>query len=222
MDQYYPAVKALYDDRGRKPLFSAEFVSHPHCLPSPNSALTSSNEGNPNFSCNDLFAQVMKIGTAPSTQKVVFGGNWWLSPGYNGEALRSFGGAIRELKAHGKQVFVILDNPQGDEFDPLAIMRMNRLNAYFGNGQNIARGNRAVPSDKVEAESEARQIEFRKITAQNGAVIIDPYLYLCPHKQCPVLIEGEPTHRDTNHLRPFYSRKFGAAMFRDIVFAQPQ
>jgi hypothetical protein len=204
MGQYYPAVEKLYDGSPSRPYYTAVFVSHANCTPSPSTLLEIGDGNTRHLTCNDLFAAAIRMAGLPNVRRIVFGGNWQLTPKYDQSSLSAFGGAIRYLVAKKKRVIVILDNPQGDEFNPLVIVRQHRLNRYLNLPNFSLAGDRFINIDIPRQASLWRMGELETVVKSNGGQTVDPYDFLCSSSGCPIVLNGKPTHLDADHLRAFY------------------
>jgi hypothetical protein len=207
MGQYYPAVEELYGDKANLPYYTAVFVSHANCTPSPDSLLESGDNNSQHFKCNDMYREIIRMADAPDVKRIVFGGNWQLAPNYSQSSLRAFGDSIKDLVAKKKRIVVILDNPQGTEFDPLVIMRRHRLNRYLALPNFPLTGDRYLNIDIPRRASWWRMGKLPGIVKSSGARIIDPYDFFCSSRGCPIVLDGKPTHVDSDHLRAFYVKQ---------------
>lgn len=204
MGQYYPAIKQLYEDKTHLPHYSAVLASHANCTPSPQTSLNTGDLGRHHYRCDDLFRTITRMARAQNVKVVVFAGNWRLTPKYDQSSLAAFGASIKDLVARGKRVVVILDNPQGDEFDPLVIMRRHHLNQLLVMPNFSLTGDRFIEIDVPRRESKLRMGELAAVVKANGGQIVDPYDFLCSPTACPIVLAGKPTHVDSDHLRAFY------------------
>ena len=113
------------------------------------------------------------------------------------ERLRS---TLVEL-SRGRTVYLLLDNPLAQAFDPRTYISGNRLS-----GVSTQALPRRVLVDPRQEELRRRLIE---IAAQAGVAVIDPVPTLCDASGCIAsTAEGTPVHRDSQHLRPFFVRSF--------------
>ncbi len=119
--------------------------------------------------------------------------------GGNGAAL-----ALQELEiflgrvAQNKQVFLVLDNPSGENYSPESLFEGSRLT-------NIREsvGDNQITS--YAPEQRQLRIQLKAIAARSGAIVIDPSLLLCTEQRCMVTTEnGVPIYKDESHLRPFF------------------
>jgi peptidoglycan/LPS O-acetylase OafA/YrhL len=108
--------------------------------------------------------------------------------------------AVARLRERGKRVFLILQPPSGNLFDPRSMISGSRFHEM-------------KPRTDLEAFSVARfrseNAEARKrlltIARATGAIAVDPVDYLCKDGTCPaVTAAGEPIYTDPVHMRPFF------------------
>lgn len=102
---------------------------------------------------------------------------------------------VKSLKRAGKQVYVLLDNPFGEELAPRSLLRRSVFH-----GIEIVAG---TPLSRMAAIERGEPIRSRvqKIAQGAGAEVIDPIEYLCDHGICPALsADGTPVYNDYDHL----------------------
>jgi hypothetical protein len=102
---------------------------------------------------------------------------------------------VKSLKRAGKQVYVLLDNPFGEELAPRSLLRRSVFH-----GIEIVVG---TPLSRMVALERGEPIRSRvqKIAQGAGAEVIDPIEYLCDHSICPALsADGTPVYSDYDHL----------------------
>jgi hypothetical protein len=100
----------------------------------------------------------------------------------------------RSLIESGKKVYLILDNPFGEELAPRSLVSRS-----FFNGVKV----RTTPLSKDKAVQRAEPARSRiiGIARRTGAKIIDPFDYLCDQETCPSLSsDGTPIYKDYDHL----------------------
>jgi peptidoglycan/LPS O-acetylase OafA/YrhL len=115
--------------------------------------------------------------------------------------------AIDELRQHlktisqispGKKVYLLLDNPMGEAFDPKNYLTGNRITGVQVR-EAVARTARPNPAEI------ALNAELAAMAAGIGIEVIDPIAALCRGGACDVLTDdGQFVYRDNHHLRPFY------------------
>ena len=144
---------------------------------------------------------------------IVFGGSWnwyFLDSNYkilaNGKifdlkssegkslALKSFSDEIKKLKGDGKNIFVVLDNPNSKNLNATGFNTRISFNSKgFEKGAYTS-----VPSSQMEL-----QHEIAEMALSAGAEVIDVYGSVCEGTNCRVTTNsGELMYRDSGH---FYS-----------------
>lgn len=108
---------------------------------------------------------------------------------------------LREWRLAEKKVYLVLDNPVGDELDPRrAVIR------HWLSGVETISQNRLT---YIEAEQRQDLVRRRLIDIANkaGVHIIDPMTELCDKLLCPGFSKDEvPMYIDSNHLNHVYVR----------------
>jgi peptidoglycan/LPS O-acetylase OafA/YrhL len=111
------------------------------------------------------------------------------------DALSEFGAMLRSLRDAGKRVFVLLNGPTDPAFDPRFL---------------VSRVTGARRDEPVLVAPWRQQVgpildRIAETATSAGAVVIDPVPFVCDDGVCPVVgPEGEPTHADRGHMRPWY------------------
>jgi len=103
---------------------------------------------------------------------------------------------INLMRRAGKEFYVILDNPFGEELAPRFL-----LNRSFFHKIRIS----VTPLSKAQAiaRSEPFRSEIQNIARLTGAKIIDPIEHLCDDT-CPALsADGTPIYKDYDHLSQY-------------------
>lgn len=110
---------------------------------------------------------------------------------------------IKRLSAN-KKVYLLLDNPHGDEFNPKNSFNGSRLTHLVVKSNQERQATRMLTAEEIKIRNELKELAKR-----SGAIIIDPIPILCPDGNCMIQIEdGEPVYKDNDHIRPFFVRKF--------------
>jgi hypothetical protein len=105
---------------------------------------------------------------------------------------------IRALVAAKKRVFLLLDNPIGEDFEPANFVK-NRWGALSSV--------RMTPKAPLPADQKALNDRLRGIAERAGAVVIDPSASLCEGGEClRARPDGTPIYKDAVHLRAEFVR----------------
>lgn len=163
--------------------------------------------------CGDFLDAALAAAAGARVDTVVFGGFWeaYFDTGRPGEAgvrplieldsgterqvLDRFGAMIRDLRGAGKRVFVIRSGPTDYAFDPRFLF--SRLTGE--------RRNAPVPVAPWQRQIGPLLDRLSAVATAAGAVVLDPVPSVCDAGACPVIgADGEPTHTDRGHMRPWF------------------
>jgi peptidoglycan/LPS O-acetylase OafA/YrhL len=118
-----------------------------------------------------------------------------LSPAEVETKNENFKNLIVALKAAGKQVYVILDNPFGEELAPRSLLERS-----FFHRIEMAKVPVLTKSEFIERDEPTRS-QIENIALAAGAKIIDPLDDLCDQTAClPLTADGYPIYKDYDHL----------------------
>jgi peptidoglycan/LPS O-acetylase OafA/YrhL len=180
--------------------------------------------------CDRFLDDALAAARDPRVDTVVIGGFWesYFRTGRVGEAavrplievrsqtadavFAAFGQMLRQLRADGKQVFVLLTSPTDPSFDPRFLVSRftgQRIDAPVA----VAPWREQVGSilDRVAAEARSA-----------GAIAIDPVPFVCDGSWCAVVGPGgEPTHVDRGHMRPWYVIERATFLDQVLVSRKP-
>ncbi|WP_256080032.1 acyltransferase family protein [Massilia sp. YIM B04103] len=118
-------------------------------------------------------------------------------------AYQSLQHSVAQLRAQGKRVFIVLQPPSGDAYDPRKMYTGSR----FGSIQPVAQI-APLSLQAFAAENAATRERLLGIAQATGAQVINPLDFLCDGTLCPVLDQqGAPLYTDSIHMRPAYSRR---------------
>jgi len=112
---------------------------------------------------------------------------------------RKFSALITSLRNQGKEVYIILDSPFGQELDPHSMLVRN------WKGFSISP---QVVFTKADALARTEPVRSRiiRIAQDTGSTAIDPFEYLCNKQDCPAFTaDGELIYKDYDHLSLFAS-----------------
>ena len=101
------------------------------------------------------------------------------------------------LRESQKEVYVILDNPFGEELAPRALIRRSFVDKIKMSITPLSK------RDAVE-RSEPTRSTVQRIAYETGAKVIDPMNYLCDDHIGPALAgNGVPIYKDYDHLSEY-------------------
>ena len=101
---------------------------------------------------------------------------------------------LQFIKNKSKEIFLILGEPKGDEFDPKLTVRFNLKNF--------------VKTDKIREQYKTHDYALKQLTELNGITIIDPISHLCDEYCYTRDQSNKFYYKDSNHMRPWYAKKF--------------
>ena len=216
IEQYGPRIASLLDGDPEQ-YRSALFLTSAGCAPVPDSGQTNEYRVE---TCNSYRRHVTTLVHDAQISTVVIGAAWNLyflksSPRYSKNMdidfeLANLERFIRSLAVE-KEVYLILDNPNGPPFEPRNFFAGTRFS-----GLTVKPHQESIPLADDQGQLGERLTE---IARKAGAKVIDPVAHLCPERRCPAMTAaGKPVYKDDNHYRPFYVRQH--ADFIDIVLAK--
>lgn len=128
-------------------------------------------------------------------------------------AYNSLQQSVASLRARGKQVFIVLQPPAGDAFDPRSMYTGSR----FGSIRPAAQIG-PVSRQAFEQENAQPRAHLKAIAQATGAQLIEPLDSLCRAGLCPVLdAQGVPLYTDSVHMRLECSRRAAAYLEPTIL-----
>jgi hypothetical protein len=117
-------------------------------------------------------------------------------------AFASLHHSVARLRELGKRVFIILQPPSGNLFDPRSMITGSR----FGE-MKPRTGMEPFSVARFRSENAEARNRLLEIARATGAIPVDPVDYLCKGGTCPALTAaGEPIYTDPVHMRPFFVR----------------
>jgi len=186
MGQYYPLVRKLYEGYPR-PQLSTIFAPRYSCPPLPLKGLICEDEG---IKCIDYYNEALKLAGASDIHTVVFSGDWRELK--TKEIYDQFFSDVSKLVSIGKRVFIIALSPEGRSIDPLSASKYVR----FSDRVNVSA---SVPRRTLEHTSILEKM--KEYATASGAILINPFDYVCSTEECPFLVDGQPLYRDWSHFR---------------------
>jgi peptidoglycan/LPS O-acetylase OafA/YrhL len=208
MEQYAPRIAALVrgnDPHGRGAIFLAGEGVPP--LPGVR------NRRDPPR--NAGFAEdFLTLADRPDVDRVVIAAHWnaYFSTYFDVDALpldsapgraratTLFAALVAHVAASGKRVYLVLDNPSGDEMDPHFIFKRSF-------GRDGVRG-AGVSRTRILAHEGATRAFLAGLARPGSVMVIDALAELAVDDTCPAITaDGEPIYKDTNHLRATFVRE---------------
>lgn len=131
-------------------------------------------------------------------------------------AFQSLRDSIAHLRSNNKRVFLILQPPSGNEFNPQAM--------YTGSRFDAIRPLANVPPFDLAAYRErtaAARERLLAIVRETGAKEIEPAQFMCNGNTCPVVErDGSPIYTDGVHMRPAYTRRAVSFLDKTLISAE--
>lgn len=202
LEQYASRVNNLLKIKNDK-YNSATFIGNQrHCQ----TLLMILDSKNIETDCLNSFNQIVKLASNKSVKNIVIAAQW---SNYS-ELLNKTESISNNLHKifNGKNIFIILTMPSGEELDPNSMFMGSRLSSL-----------QIVPSSEFDL------LKFKNLTSFNhkniytislniNAILINPIDYLCQNNICPVTDpSGRPLYKDSKHMTSTYSRE--SAIFID-------
>ncbi|CAH0273602.1 O-acetyltransferase OatA [Massilia sp. Bi118] len=108
--------------------------------------------------------------------------------------------SIARLRAAGKRVYLILQPPSGNQFDPRSMITGSRF------GEMKPRTDmEPYRVERFYGDNAAPRQRLLQIAQATGTLPIDPVDTVCKDGICPTVnAQGEPIYTDPVHMRPFY------------------
>ena len=108
--------------------------------------------------------------------------------------IREYDSFLRRIKSEADDVYIVLGEPRGDEFDPQKAVR-NNLQDF-------------TTEEQVRKSYAVHRDALNRLTELNGVTVIDPISHLCKNGICKTRSDSEGFfYRDKNHMRPWYAIK---------------
>lgn len=214
VQQYGPRAEAVAADKSAA-VKTAVFATSSGCPPL--KGVVRNNDPDANRRCGKFIDDAYGLAASPDIGAVVIGACWncyfitsdsfyaeesgkkmsLKSPEGRGIALSELERTINGL-SESKKVFLLLDNPVGPAFNPLARLSGSRLTGLKTTGGAV----------RIAADPEQEKLrqELLMLAARTGAEPIDPAATLCDSRGCSAQTEdGTPVYKDETHFRPFFA-----------------
>jgi hypothetical protein len=163
----------------------------------------------------------------PSVDTIVIGAHWAsyfddckyqcrpAKPEAADDALATLKQRIRAYVASGRRVYIVLDIPSGQKFDPRSfVFRAGIFQKMDPVVQQLTNSQFTKSTGQIMAQ-------IRRLGEEARATIIDPIDYLCTEVGCRIVsAASEPIYRDAWHLRPSYVRDH-ADFMDQTVYVRP-
>lgn len=121
-------------------------------------------------------------------------------------ALQQLETLLGSISKH-KPVYLVIDNPNGPEYDPKTFFSGTRLTGISDN---------TVYFRKYGIAQRKLRDLMIKMADRAGAMVIDPVNHFCIDNLCrTTLDDGTPIYKDAGHIRPFYVKEH--IKFMDIT-----
>lgn len=173
--------------------------------------------------CPKTMETAFDLAARPEVSTVVIGAAWYVHfanwnneiqydtgskrlPFPSGEAhelaYASFKSTLQSLHDKGKRVYLIMQPPGGEPFDPRNMYEGSRFGAIYPREKIDP-----FSLDKFNRANAAPRERLLAIAQATGTLVIEPGKFLCREGLCPVLNSaGVPNYTDPLHMRPEYTR----------------
>jgi len=168
--------------------------------------------------CNGIVAAALAYIEKQNIDTVVLAAQWWwyfnsapdqffvgnqpmTNPLAANEAVQSLSDMIRNLVNAGRKVYLVLNIPVGEAFDPKNLIKRSFMSINVSSG--------GLSLSEIERRYGDTTHRLRAAGSDAGATIIDPIQFLCSETKdyCPATTDdGTPIYKDNTHLRPKFVR----------------
>jgi len=198
IEQIYPYVDSLDNE------YNIYFLTQAGCFVTPSMT-------NPKWKCSNLQNYISIFDTI-KFEKVVTSFYSFISYLPEGTLERKSSIALRvkeydkylsDIKVLVEDIYLILGEPRGNEFDPIKSIRDNLANS--------------ISELDARKEYKEHQYALNLLTELNGVNLIDPISHLCNSGVCPTRNKKHGFfYRDKNHMRPSYAIE--KLNYLDVIF----
>jgi len=221
MAQYWPGVESVTTTRGntRKALLAA----HTYCPPILHIALRKEDPAANDPVYFTFCTERKKHAYAMALRNhdidtVVIAANWLTLFAFNfveagslysmetpegmTRALNQLTSTIRELRSHGKTVYLLLNIPPGEEFEHHYLIKRSLSPINI-----LPSLNGGISMEEYRNRTQRISPEISAVARNSGAILLDPVDFLCHDRWCSAVTpEGDPIYRDSDHLRGSFIR----------------
>ena len=226
MQHYYPRIARIVSDHPVESR-SAVFAVGSGCAPAVMEMLryTVPNPDVDLAPCRRTIQRGIDYARRPSVDAVVLSAHWyWYLVDMTDGGKLSTDGVLSDLRhliddfvRQGKRVYVVLNIPRGDDFDPRLMIQRSLF------PPNFRVQVRTVDREKIDRLVGPPDAKVRQVAQSAGATVIDPVEFLCNARTCPALsLNGDPMYKDGGHLRPSYVRDHVTFLDRTVLDAVPE
>lgn len=208
MQQYYPRIAKLLSEHPHNSR-AATFAVRAGCAPAMVQLLAKTRATS---ACSSFLQQAYEYARSSQVDTIVIGALWAIyDPKKMGRsmtkpnadtAFADLQRLLADMVARGKRVYVVLNIPTGSQFDPRQMIRRGMLANPFSIQTS------SPLRVEIEGSIAATTSKLIQAAAAAGAVVVDPFDFLCDATVCPAVTpDGKPIYRDRSHLRPSYVRE---------------
>jgi hypothetical protein len=216
MDQHWQGIEAAINagDGTRKALLSGCRLPILHVR---------TTDPNDELDCQTINASIFSVAASdPDIQTVVLGAQWRGATGFlymegnraypmdmpDGmqKAMNQLAETIKGLTSQGKVVYLLLNIPGGEEFEPHHLIK--RSLSGFQVPVHLEGG---ISLEEHRKRTASITPLLQEVAHRSGAIILDPADYLCDGQWCSAVTpDGEVIYRDIDHLKGSYSGYYPA------------
>lgn len=188
IEQLYPYVESLEN------VYNIYFLTQSGCFVTPSMK-------NPKWKCDNLqnYGKLIKEVKFEKVVTSFYSFRSYLPNEANAlteeiqNRIKEYDNFLYNLKVNIPNVFLIMGEPKGKEFDPTLAVRNELANS--------------ISEAKARLDYTEHQDALKKLKNIEHIEIIDPIEYLCENGVCKTRDDRGFYYRDYNHMRPWYSIK---------------
>lgn len=224
IEQYYPRILKISNSANPK-INSSAFITAGGCLPIPNII------NNTYLYCENVLARVLEYAKRIEVKNIVIAAQWY---GYfytqkgshyfkNSKQVIStedkvlhtvfleFKKFLQEI-GRNKNIFIVLNIPIGDEFDPISMVARSLSVNPFSYIQND------FIRSPFDAQMKPINQEFYNLAKDLNATVIDPMNSLCDQNICKTTWNSKPIYKDFCHMKASYVTNY-ASFIDPVMFS---